>query len=243
MRRFVPVLVLSIALAACGGGNKPSSQPTTQSPSPTPSPTPVTLERAKLDATLLAAADMGSGWTGNAPEDPEDDDATPGPTPVKCDLDEMNSRLPDALYGREVVLTNIEEGVFVVHTVETMNTGDAAKGFAEISSTMSACPTLTTTDDEGKRETVRQAPFTAGPYGDETIAITLNETTTPAAGEEPFAMGIIVFRRGDVVVTMIGFSDTVPTAHLTRAAQKALEKLDAALAGNASTGTPSASAS
>lgn len=233
MRRYAPVLAVSLCagLVGCNGGGTPAGQPTPSPTSPSPT-TPATLTRAQLDATLLTAADMGSGWSGTAPEDATtDDDPSLPPTPSPCDLDAMYSRLPDPLYGREVGLTNLSTTSFVAHEVDVLESGDAAKGFADVTATLARCQTLTTVDEESRETTtLRQAPLNAGPFGDQTVAVSLTEPS-PGPDGEPFAAALVIFRRGDIVVSVTGFGPSDPSAAVALAATKAFGKLETVLAG------------
>jgi hypothetical protein len=240
MRSLVTALAATLLLAGCSE-EAPSSQPTAPASSASPSPSAATLTRAQLDATLLAAADMGAGWTGSAPEDSTNEDPTPGASPSQCDLDAMETRLPDPLYGREVTLTNVGTGVFLAHEVDVLEPGTAAEGFAEVNRTFAGCSTLTTVDeDSGRPLTLAKSPLAVGPFGEEIVAVALKETA-PAAGEQPFAIGFAFVRRGDIVVTLAGFSaQNVPEDSIRIALTKAMEKLEAVLGGAA---TPAATAS
>lgn len=246
MRRLLPVLAFSLcsALVACGGdttgtGGTPTPGATTTSASP--SPTPVTLTRAQLDAVLLTAADMGSGWVGDAPEDAEDDDTTPSPgsTPSECSLDDMSRRLEDPLYGREVGLSNMAQELLVSHEAEVYEPGDAAAGFTEVNRVFSACTTFTETDPEsGEKSTLTKQPLDVGTYGDETFAVSLVDQ-----GPDGFSGGLVMVRKGDIVITLAGFSsEGTPTEVLRTAVQKAYAKLESVLAGG-TTGTPGATTS
>lgn len=239
MRRLIPVLALPLclALAACGDdggstGGGPSASPTTASPSPTP----VTLTRAQLDAVLLTPGDMGSGWSGDAPEDANDEEtpASPGATPSDCDLDDMARRIADPLYGREVALSNTAQEIILSHQAEVYEAGVAAAGFTEVNRVFAKCTTFTETDAEsGERSTLTKQPLDVGTYGDETFAVTLVDS-----GEEGFTGGLVMIRKGDVVVTVAGFaSKGVPTEAIRTAVTKAVAKLDTVLAGGGTTTT------
>lgn len=239
MRRLLPALTVTLCslLAACGGddtGGSGSPTPSSTTTSVSPSPTPVTLTRTQLDAVLLTAADLGSGWSGDAPSDAEDEETSPSPgaTPVQCDLDEMARRIEDPLYGREVALTNNAAQILISNQAEVYEAGDATAGFAEVNRTFAACNTFIETDAEsGEKSTLTKQPLDVGTYGDETFAITLAES-----GEDGFTGGLVMIRKGDVVLTVAGFSSGgTPTEALRTATQKAYAKLEAVLAGGGTT--------
>ena len=212
MRRLallaVPLLALNLA---CGGGGK-----TTGGGSPAPSP----LTEAQLQAALLTAADLGAGWT-QAAEESEEPSESPAATPTgdECDLDQ-DFGAADRVADADVSLENSEQGGFLSQEVESYKPGKAAAALAEGRRLLDKCGTLS---DAEAGLSLQLTEWTGLPaLGDEALARKLSATSQG----NTIRGGMIVFRKGDVLVAVFGISVTgSPDEFVLTAAQRAATKV------------------
>lgn len=227
MRRTLAVAVLFLGLAlvaACGGSSGTSSTPTPRAAvEPTISTTPVaigTTTDAMLAAGLLAAADLGPGWTAQS---------TKGST--VADNYYCGSKLASPPAGAFALFTEQDQGRAIVEQVSRFPDADAATAYMRsVRAAHDNCTDWISTDGSTQTEwhTDSLAPLDIGDEATVEQATMVSSTGTSY---------IFLIRRGDLLLSFATIGPEAPDAaaadnariEATTRARQAYEKLGGAL--------------
>jgi hypothetical protein len=210
MIRFVAlVAVLTLSLAACGGGDdKPAAGPPASTPTPTPSATastpaaPVTRTTTELTKALLELADLPTGFSED--KDQVDENAKPfssSSSRCKTLVKYLNAtKAPGSKASVTRTFTGGQEGPYLDYGLDAMGTAnevtDLRDAYAEA---VDSCAKVTLKTDGAGSTSMKVEKITAPQYGSKPFAFRLTGTSGPKRGLEYVA---VVTGVDDVIVSV-----------------------------------------
>lgn len=225
--RFLGLVMVFVGLVACGSsGSGGGSGAGSEKPSPTGTPT--TPSTAQLQARLLTAADVGSGWKAGQPLNPQDLAAF---AQLPCD-----KTVSPGVAKRLTAVTGTQfEPVdrSYKHLIELVSTGDPVQLAGDLSSLFratEACLAAASTGPDGAKLTVK--PLAMPTMGDQQAAFAVTQARPASPGTALYFRTAYVRLGG--VAAMLGLADFQASAQgksqisdetFTRLVQTAVTKL------------------
>lgn len=211
MTRFaVLVAVLTLSLAACGGGDddKPAAGPPATTPAPTPSATastpaaPVTRTTTELTKALLELADLPTGFS--VDKDEADEGAKPfssSSSRCKTLVKYLNAtKAPGAKASVARTFTGGQEGPYIDYGLDSMGTADEVTDLRDAyAEAVDSCTKVTLKTDGAGSTSMKVEKITAPQYGSKPFAFRLTGTSGPKRGLEYAA---VVTGVDDVIISV-----------------------------------------
>jgi hypothetical protein len=210
MTRFVALLaVLTLSLAACGGGDdKPAAGPPATTPTPTPIATastpaaPVTRTTTELTKALLELADLPTGFAED--KDETDQDAKPfssSSSRCKTLVKYLNAtKAPGSKASVARTFTGGQEGPYIDYGLDAMGTADEVTDLRDAyAEAVDSCAKVTLKTDGAGSTSMKVEKITAPQYGSKPFAFRLTGTSGPKRGLEYAA---VVTGVDDVIISV-----------------------------------------
>ena len=211
MTRFAVLLaVLTLSLAACGGGDddKPAAGPPATTPAPTPSATgstpaaPVTRTTTELTKALLELADLPTGFS--VDKDEADEDAKPfssSSSRCKTLVKYLNAtKAPGSKASVARTFTGGQEGPYIDYGLDSMGTVDEVTDLRDAyAEAVDSCAKVTLKTDGAGSTSMKVEKITAPQYGSKPFAFRLTGTSGPKRGLEYAA---VVTGVDDVIISV-----------------------------------------
>lgn len=232
--RTLPAMALSLALAACGGGEDGSDGDRARTiavPNSSAAEAPEeggeeTLTEAQLEAALLTVPDLPTGYTAAA-NDGEDDADDGDAAGANAECSERFEALGDAEGSVADAEANFEGGLGVVleQTLESFEDEDVlAQRFDDVVDVLSDCPSFITTDDTGATTELNISALSFPKLGDDTVALAV----AGKSGGFDLRLNLVLVRLGRNAMNLAQGGLTADAAVLEQVARTGLDKLAAA---------------